>query len=169
MHRSSLFFFLLLLPALSFAQRGLVRWAYGAFATPGDAAYVVEGNRIHQAAGPFGDRGPCIYLFDLGEEQVFHSADQFGRRGMGAFFTEGTHLIRCSGNLCARGPCALIVEGNRIFRSQSPACFRGDGAFVLENNVVYLADGPFGSKGDALFAVEGDVPLLALLAILAGY
>ena len=36
-------------------------------------------------------------------------------------------------------------------------------------NVVHLAYGPFASQGDALFQVDGDLPLLALLAILAGY
>ena len=29
-----------------YAQQGLVRWAYGPFATPGDAAFIVEGGAI---------------------------------------------------------------------------------------------------------------------------
>ncbi|HQW87040.1 MAG TPA: hypothetical protein PLH93_07640, partial [Flavobacteriales bacterium] len=46
------------------AQQALVRWAYGPLARPGDAAFVVEGGAIHTASGPFGTRGPCVYLIE---------------------------------------------------------------------------------------------------------
>lgn len=166
---------LLLAGGLS-AQLSVVRWAYGPFATPGDAAYVIDGTRVHQSAGPYGSRGPCIYVLDLQEEQVFHSADAFGRRGAGAFFADGESLVRCSGALCSRGSCVFTVERDpdkpgmaKVFRAGGNACFKAEGAFLIEGSTVYLAEGAFGMKGDALFAIEGDVPLLALLAILAGY
>jgi hypothetical protein len=48
-------------------------------------------------------------------------------------------------------------------------CTKGDAAFVLEGNLVFLAEGPFANKGDAILQVEGTVPMIALLAILAGF
>ena len=76
---------LLLLAAsqVSAAQQGLVRWAYGPFATPGDAAYVVERGHIFQACGPFGSRGSCLFVFN--GTQVFRTIDGMGSRGPGAY------------------------------------------------------------------------------------
>nr|MCU0320726.1 hypothetical protein [Flavobacteriales bacterium] len=66
--RLSIALLLLLLTFGVRAQGVVLQWAYGPFGTLGDAAFVVENGRIHQAAGPFGQKGPCIYVFD--EEAV---------------------------------------------------------------------------------------------------
>lgn len=148
-------------------QRAVVRWAYGPFGTPGDAAYAVDNGRIHQACGSFAELGPCIWLY--GREEVFHASNAGGSKGSGGYVLEGNRFFRCEGAFCNKGPCLLIVERNKVFRADGAFCNKGSGAFVIDGDTVYLAEGPFANKGDALFQLEGDVPLLALLTILAGY
>jgi len=162
-----------LLPLLLPAQSTVIQWAYGAFGTPGDAAFVVERGRIHQAAGPFGQKGACIYVFN--DNEVYHSADAFGSKGQGAFKAEGDlmgsgriDLYRCQGTFCSKSGCALVIEGNKVFRADGPFCNKGDGAFVIEGNTIFLAEGPFAHKTDAILHVSGTVPMVSLLAILAG-
>lgn len=48
----------LILPLRSSAQSTMITWAYGPFGTPGDAAYMVEDNRIYQAE-PMSDVVPA--------------------------------------------------------------------------------------------------------------
>lgn len=168
-----LLFLILLMPSACAAQSTVVYWAYGPFATQGDAAYVVDRGRIHQAAGTLGQKGPCMYVFN--EQEVFHSADAFGSRGQGAFKAEGEmegtaniSLFRCQGNFCNKGSCALILEGNKVFRGEGPFCNKGEAAFLIDGNTVFLAEGPFARKTDAILHVQGEIPMMALLTILAG-
>ncbi|MBK9175088.1 MAG: hypothetical protein IPM46_01880 [Flavobacteriales bacterium] len=156
--------FLLATPIV--AQRTIVRWSYAPFATPGDAAFIVEGNRIHQACGPFGERGACLYVFS--EDKVFHAADGFGAKGSGAFLLEGNDLFRAEGAFASKSTCVLQLDRAKVFRSEGVFCTRSVGGFVLDGNTVYRAEGPFANKADAVLRVEGDVPMIALLAILAG-
>jgi hypothetical protein len=164
---------LLILPLVSSAQPTVIMWAYGPFGTPGDAAYVVEDNRIYQACGAYGSRGPCLYIIE--DDRVYHSADAFGRRGICAFTFEGNKLTRSQGSGCVRGSCALILENEKVFRGDGTYCTKQEGAFYLEHGggmvpmVVYLAEGPFAAKSDALLEVKGPLEPIALLAILAGY
>jgi hypothetical protein len=168
---------IVLLTALSLAlagraQMALVQWAYGPFATPGDAAFIVEGDpeqggaRIYQACGAFGTKGPCLYV--ILKDQVYHSADAFGQRGNAAFVAEEGRLIRCSGAFCTKGSCALLLEGNKVFRADGAFCNKQEGAFVLDGEDIYLGEGAFCQKGDAILHVRGNVPMIALLTILAG-
>lgn len=162
-----------LLPLALAAQTSVVYWAYGPFATQGDAAFVVERDRIHQAAGPFGQKGACMYVFS--GQEAFHSANAFGSKGQGAFKAEGElegsgqiKFFRCQGSFCTKGSCALILEGNKVFRGEGPFCNKGDAAFLIEGNTIFLAEGPFANKSDAILHVQGDIPMMALLTILAG-
>jgi hypothetical protein len=155
------------------AQPTVITWAYGPFGTPGDAAYVVEDNRIYQACGAYGSRGPCLYIIE--EDRVYHSADAFGRKGICAFIFEGNKLVRSQGTGCTRGSCALIMENEKVFRGDGTFCTKQEGAFYLEKGegmvpmVVHLAEGPFAAKSEALLEVKGPLEPIALLAILAGY
>ena len=163
----------LILPLRSSAQSTMITWAYGPFGTPGDAAYVVEDNRIYQACGAYGSRGPCIYVIE--EDRVYHAADAFGRKGVCAFTFEGNKLNRAQGTSCTRGSCALILENEKVFRGDGAFCTKQEGAFYIEQGgaavptLVYLAEGPFAAKSDALLEVKGPLEPIALLAILAGY
>ena len=170
--RAILLFALLITTACA-AQTTVVYWAYGPFATQGDAAFVVDRGRIHQAAGAFGQKGPCMYVLDGPE--AYRSADAFGRKGQGAFKAEGElegtgkiKLFRCQGSFCTKSSCALIMEGNMVFRGEGAFCNKGDGAFIIEGNTVFLAEGPFANKTDAILHVDGPIPMMALLTILAG-
>jgi hypothetical protein len=147
------------------AQRAIVTWAYGPFATQGDAAFVIEDNRIYQACGPYGSRGPCLYVID--EDQVYH-ADASGMKGQGAYLLDGNKLLRCHGTFCTQGTCALLVEGNKVFRADGTFCTKQEGAFLIDGDAVFLAEGAFAQKTDAILLVHGEVPRVALLAILAG-
>lgn len=165
--RFLLFALLMAFHASATAQQGILRWAYGPFATPGDAAFVIEGHRIFQACGAFGSLGPCLYVID-DDDTVWHAEDAFGRKGFCAFIAEGDRLQRCQGTLGSKGSCALLLEGHKVFRADGPFCNKQEGAFVLDGNAIYLAEGPFAMKGDAILMVDGDVPMIALLTILAG-
>lgn len=163
----------LLLPLLASSQPTMIMWAYGPFGTPGDAAYVVEDNRIYQACGAYGTRGPCLYIIE--EDRVYHSADALGRKGICAFTFEGNKLMRAQGSGCTRGSCALILEKEKVFRGEGMFCTKQEGAFYIEQGggaiptLVYLAEGPFAAKSDGLLEVKGPLEPIALLAILAGY
>lgn len=147
------------------AQQALVRWAYGPFGTPGDAAFVVQKDRIIKRRVR---SAPWAHVWVMRDDQVHHSADAFGRPGAAAYFAQENALVRCSGFNCQRGSCALVLEGNKVFRADGTFCNKAEGAFVLEENVVYLGEGAFATKGEAIPIIEGDLPMLALLTILAG-
>ncbi len=158
---------LLALAASAMGQGAVVRWAYGPFATPGDAAFIIDRHGIFQACGPLGSRGPCIYIYDE-DGTIWHAADPYGQRGSCAFTVEGDRLVRCQGSLGSKGSCALLLEGPKVFRADGPFCNKQEGAFMIDGNAVYLAEGPFASRGDAILQVDGNAPMIALLAILAG-
>lgn len=159
--------------ASGIAQPTVVSWAYGPFGTPGDAAYVIEDDRIYQAGGAYGSRGTCLYVIE--ENRVYHAADAFGHKGICAFTLEGNELIRAQGTGCVRGSCALILENDKVFRGDGRSCAKQEGAFHLEYGegpaplVVYLAEGAFAAKSDALLDVKGPLEPIALLTILAGH
>lgn len=163
----------LLLPVLTKAQPTVITWAYGPFGTPGDAAYVVEDNRIYQACGAYGSRGPCLYVIQ--EDRVHHAADAYGRAGICAFTFEGNKLVRAQGSNCVRGSCALIWEDGKVYRGDGTFCTKQEGAFQVEfgeglsPTIVYLAEGAFAAKSDALLAVKGPLDPIFLLTILAAY
>ncbi|HMZ47624.1 MAG TPA: hypothetical protein PLP28_01500 [Flavobacteriales bacterium] len=154
------------------AQQTMIMWAYGPFGTPGDAAYIVENDRIYQACGAYGSRGPCIYVIE--QDRVYHS-DAFGRPGICAFTLDGNNLVRAQGSSCMRGSCVLLLEGNKVFRGEGPFCTKQEGAFFIEPGggpsptLVHMAEGPFATKSDALLQVKGPIDTIALLTVLAGF
>ena len=156
------------------AQHAVVSYAYGAFGTPGDVAYVVENGRIYQACGAFGSRGPCLFVIE--QDRVYHAADAYGRKGICAYTMEGNKFMRAQGSNCAHGSCALLLENDKVFRGEGPFCTKQEGAFVIERGdgptptVIYLAEGAFAAKSDALLEVKGgSLDAIVLLTILASY
>ena len=63
----------------------------------------------------------------------------------------------------------LLLDGPKVFRADGAFCNKTEAAFLIDGNTVFLAEGPFCNKTDAILHVQGDVPMIALLAILAGY
>ncbi len=164
---------LMFTPMLLMGQRTVITRAYGPFGTPGDAAYIAEGNRIYQACGAYESRGPCLYVIE--DDRVYHAGDAFGRRGACAFMIEEDRIKRAQGDACRPGSCALIQENDKVFRSDGTFCNKQEGAFHIERGrgmaptVVYLAEGPFAMRTDALFEVRGPLDPSLLLVILAGH
>lgn len=73
------------------------------------------------------------------------------------------------GELLLEGRLRVAPGEQKVYRGDGAFCNKGDGAFVLDGNTVFLAEGPFCNKTDAIFQVQGDIPMIALLAVLAGY
>ncbi|MBL0129668.1 MAG: hypothetical protein IPP83_19940 [Flavobacteriales bacterium] len=169
---------LLLIACLLFAgegmaQRHVVNWAYGPFATPEDAAFVVDLDRISLATGPFGERGRTLWIYQ--DDQVFRSVGRSASRGNCAFTLDGDHFMRTEGAFCTKVSCVFLLEKDRtrpgslkVHRAEGPFCTATNGGFVIEQNVVYLAEGVFANRADAILILPEGIALVAVLTILAG-
>ena len=104
-------FFFILITAPLFVQGAIVHWAYGPFGTMGDAAYIVENDRIYQACGPFGEKGSCLFVFD--GTQVFRSSDAFGRKGTGVYLLEGENLTGVQERSAQKDPVRCSWKATR--------------------------------------------------------